>query len=428
MYGSYFRKNLYLKIAAIGVEKNAIGIAMGTIPAGKQSQTQINQFKEVLSNFATHESSYLLKPEGWEIEILKNDFDLQKIKEIIILENTEMINSVVANFLALGTQGAGGSFALGTDLSDFFLSGIQSYANVILGVLNRKLIPDLIKLNYGQQSAYPKIKVSNINDKAGKEIAEILSMLTNSNVIKADMKLEEFMRKQYSLPQPDVETSREKSESKSFFQPQLSEKRIQLAESYKKQWKIDKENIKEIMQKNLSIMLDSLKTQIKNAWDKASSINGKRNIAQDLTAKGIKTYKDDLQEYLAKIASQSIKQAQKETPKANNKKIKLAESLKLASTRGGFFEALPLNIKNIIKNAAGLITQTQANDLTKIVAFQFLSYAPIVFVSAKEKTRLHTIFEEVNEVYENYQKSFKTSLLNDVFNDALIFNPLSYCN
>lgn len=56
-------------------------------------------------------------------------------------------------------------------------------------------------------------------------------------------------------------------------------------------------------------------------------------------------------------------------------------------------------------------------------SFQFLAYAPIVFVSAKEKTRLHTIFEEVNAVYENYQKSFKTSLLNDVFNDALTFNP-----
>jgi GTP-binding protein len=56
-------------------------------------------------------------------------------------------------------------------------------------------------------------------------------------------------------------------------------------------------------------------------------------------------------------------------------------------------------------------------------AFQFISYAPIVFVSAKEKMRLHTIFEEVKEVFENYQKSFKTSLLNDVFTDALTFNP-----
>jgi GTP-binding protein len=69
-------------------------------------------------------------------------------------------------------------------------------------------------------------------------------------------------------------------------------------------------------------------------------------------------------------------------------------------------------------------SMTMARFVEKIEdAFQFLSYAPIVFVSATEKTRLHTIFEEVNEVYENYQKSFKTSLLNDVFNDALIFNP-----
>lgn len=56
-------------------------------------------------------------------------------------------------------------------------------------------------------------------------------------------------------------------------------------------------------------------------------------------------------------------------------------------------------------------------------SFQFLSYAPIVFVSAKENKRIHTIFESLDLVYANYTKKVPTSVLNDVFNDALAFTP-----
>ena len=55
--------------------------------------------------------------------------------------------------------------------------------------------------------------------------------------------------------------------------------------------------------------------------------------------------------------------------------------------------------------------------------FQFLSYVPVVFVSAKEKKRIHLIMEEVKKIAENTCKEVKTSLLNDVINDAYLLNP-----
>lgn len=55
--------------------------------------------------------------------------------------------------------------------------------------------------------------------------------------------------------------------------------------------------------------------------------------------------------------------------------------------------------------------------------FQFLSYVPIVFVSAKEKKRIHLIMPEVVKIAENIQKEVRTSLLNDVINDAYLLNP-----
>lgn len=460
MYGPWFRKNLYLRIAAIGIEKNAIGTPIGTIPKGKNKAEDEEGFREAISNFTAHEAAYILKPEGWTIELLESKFNAAGVKEMILLENTEMINSLVANFLALGMNGGGGAFALGSDLSDFFLSGIQNFANIICGVWNRKLIPDLVKLNYGPQAAYPKLKATGINDKAGKELAEIIKSLTESQALKPDMPLEEFLRKSFGLPKPDPTTTREVKPQASPFQfsedddgvqlggpgsgPQgggsqtsraangqikikapksvgeasalvdemnghlehaakeasanpkdgpaqlrlrhavsqhsramgmakkflLSEDRVQLAETWRVQWKNDKDSLKKVMQEGLTNLLESYKKQIKSKWASATPAQ-RKSIALDLQPKGLTAYREALREELARIANVALIGARKETPKAKN--VKLSERIQLAAPSGGYFDALPNNVKRIVRAQADLIAQTQAGDIGKIVSFQFHS-------------------------------------------------------
>ena len=59
--------------------------------------------------------------------------------------------------------------------------------------------------------------------------------------------------------------------------------------------------------------------------------------------------------------------------------------------------------------------------------FQFLSYVPVVFCSALTKKRVHTIMPEIVKVGENISREIKTSVLNDVINDAYQLNiPPSY--
>lgn len=55
--------------------------------------------------------------------------------------------------------------------------------------------------------------------------------------------------------------------------------------------------------------------------------------------------------------------------------------------------------------------------------FQYLSYAPIVFVSALTKKRLHLLPERINEVYMNQNLRIQSSILNDVVMDAVATNP-----
>ncbi|WP_077616455.1 ribosome biogenesis GTPase Der [Caenibacillus caldisaponilyticus] len=55
--------------------------------------------------------------------------------------------------------------------------------------------------------------------------------------------------------------------------------------------------------------------------------------------------------------------------------------------------------------------------------FRFLSYAPIVFVSAKTKQKLHRLLPVIDQVAENHSLRVKTSALNDCISDAIAMTP-----
>ena len=59
--------------------------------------------------------------------------------------------------------------------------------------------------------------------------------------------------------------------------------------------------------------------------------------------------------------------------------------------------------------------------------FNFMSFAKVVFLSAKTKKRINTLMPEVLSAYENSKKEIKTSLLNNVITEAYELNlPPSY--
>lgn len=55
--------------------------------------------------------------------------------------------------------------------------------------------------------------------------------------------------------------------------------------------------------------------------------------------------------------------------------------------------------------------------------FQFLSYAPIVFVSAKTKQRLNKLPEMIKRISESQNRRISSAVLNDVIMDAIAINP-----
>lgn len=71
-------------------------------------------------------------------------------------------------------------------------------------------------------------------------------------------------------------------------------------------------------------------------------------------------------------------------------------------------------------------TMNNWNDMLK-EEFNFLSYAPIVYVSAKTGQRVTNLFSTIDQVYENINKRIPTSKLNDCIVDAMLLNePKEY--
>lgn len=82
-----------------------------------------------------------------------------------------------------------------------------------------------------------------------------------------------------------------------------------------------------------------------------------------------------------------------------------------------------------VVNKWDTVTDYSISEYTKLMRaeFQFATYAPIVFLSALTKKRIHTLMPEVIKVSENIKREIKTSILNDVILDSYQLNlPPSY--
>ena len=80
----------------------------------------------------------------------------------------------------------------------------------------------------------------------------------------------------------------------------------------------------------------------------------------------------------------------------------------------------------IVVNKWDLIERDQNTmaEFTKYIRneYKFLDYAPICFVSAKNKSRIQTIFDTLEMVHEAYNTRVSTSILNQVLQDAQMMN------
>lgn len=372
-YGPWSRKQVYLKLMAIGIEKSAMGTPRAKVPAGKENSAEYTALLEVLERLTTHQSNYITYPEGWDIDVLTIPFDAEKVKSAIQFENEEMTFAFLANFLLLGAGGNGGAYALSSDLSDFFTKSILYIADLIADEFNL-IGQELIELNFGPQEKYPSMVPQGIVDEVGTEWATLIKTLTDARHLTPDNNIEALIRTRMKLPAmreedllkrdkpdpvPPVDPNADPEPPKKKELSEPVKRRLQLAES-KAQQKIGsaQERVRVTLRKHLSLAADGLVEDIMKAYKGATEAE-KINAISGVSSRGMAKYKADLQEELSLIAHESIDGARREVPKA--KKVKLA----------GKFEDLPKSIQKRLNQQSRLMVQTTLSDLEKVVFLQF---------------------------------------------------------
>jgi SPP1 gp7 family putative phage head morphogenesis protein len=207
-YGSWFRKNTYLKLIAIGMEKAAIGTPVGSYPNGVEGKGELEEFKLTLGNLATNEQNYVVKPKDYEIEIVSNTFEAEKMLKNVEYEDAQIAGAALVSFLELGKSG--GAYALSNDLSDIALLATRFVGDSIARIMC-KPTRELCAMNFGDPELAPHIHVVGIDKKAGKEFAEVITSFIDSGAIRVDNTLESFIRKSADLP--EAEKPREEGEA-----------------------------------------------------------------------------------------------------------------------------------------------------------------------------------------------------------------------
>lgn len=238
IYGNWFRKDVYRKLQAIGIERTSKGVPIGKMPIealnADDYDKHVADFQDVLDKLASHQTNGVVLGAGLELTELKLSHDPVKVQKVITSENVEMTKAFLANFMELGLENNSGSFALGSDLSDIFLSGLLCYAKIIEERVDICVIKDIVRAKFGDRTAYPKLKARGINDKAGVELAEVLEKLFSIGGIQVSDAVKDHLHDLYGLPGFDPELEKEieedddnddnESDSEPEKEPNLSDK------------------------------------------------------------------------------------------------------------------------------------------------------------------------------------------------------------
>lgn len=229
----YFKKNIE-EIEAIGAEKDLTGIPVLKLPAELLRQAAINseeadvieaknivnEYKKIITGLRRNSEAGVIIPSSYnengqpdyELSLLNNGTTRKQFDtdQIIKRYDNEIAKTVLAEWLQLGTN-TQGSYALSNDKTSMFKSTLNTVLKIIENEINRKAIPDLIRLNqFEGLTDYPKIKHGKIDEFGLNEIANFICQLTNNDVIdfKNDTNLEDFLREKANLPvRPNYENT-----------------------------------------------------------------------------------------------------------------------------------------------------------------------------------------------------------------------------
>jgi len=156
----YDKKHKLYAIAHLAYQLNALPVRLGKHPKNISAE-DLTRFRNALKALGT--SIAMTFPDVCTVEAFEGRKGLAEFLPMIQHHDTMMATSFLSQFMSLGHEGGGGSFALSQDQSNLFLMSLMSLLAEIAEVFNVQVIPQLIDWNFGTKK-YPRLIFTPFSD------------------------------------------------------------------------------------------------------------------------------------------------------------------------------------------------------------------------------------------------------------------------
>jgi hypothetical protein len=207
------------EIEAVGIERDMTGLLTMEVPlqllqsnAGTAEQALLSQLKTMLGALKRDEREYAVvpqeldregKPTGFKLKLLssggRRQIDTVAVKNYYV---TNILKSVMAQFLQLGVQSETGSFALASSATSLFATALAYILDSFASVFNQYAIKRLMIWNKIPTELHPKLVHGDIESPDLKTISEFISNLSTAGALQPNPELEGALLAMANLPKP----------------------------------------------------------------------------------------------------------------------------------------------------------------------------------------------------------------------------------
>lgn len=197
----YYKEQLY-KIDAIQKERHGVGIPVIQLPLG-YSPADKAAANELGRNLRSNERAHVVLPPNWLLTFAKLEGHVVNALDSIDTHNEALRESILGSFIApKGKVTADEDHIL-------FMKSTRFIADIICSTINQYLIPDLVKMNFGQDVELPELNVRRIGEQADwRTLSFAIRNFVGSGLITPDQDLEDQIREELDLTPFDPATAR----------------------------------------------------------------------------------------------------------------------------------------------------------------------------------------------------------------------------
>lgn len=203
-YKHWVLKNELIRLEAVAVRRNGVGVPVVTAPEGVDPDPQSESMKpwlELAKRYKGGNTAGVALPPGAQMQLLGVMGQRVDPRPAIDYHDKQIGIVGLQQFL---NHDKGGSYALADVQHDPYIQAVQAVLDDKLNVVNAHVIEDLIDLNYSIDENAPLLVADEIGSQQDAHAAA-LNLLVQAELLKPDPAIRAFIRQHLGAPPEDPE-------------------------------------------------------------------------------------------------------------------------------------------------------------------------------------------------------------------------------